>query len=62
MTFKIDTNLIDTETLSTKLSGYSHYETKRSKTAGSVGGTRDGIHFSGVPYGTFKTRKLHIND
>lgn len=61
MVFYIDTKLIDTEIMSQKLGGYSFYDTDYRKTAGSCGGFQDGTHYSGVPYGTFKTRRMELH-
>jgi len=61
MVFYIDTKLIDTEIMSQKLGGYSFYDTDYRKTAASCGGTENGIHYSGVPYGTFKTRRMELH-
>jgi hypothetical protein len=61
MVFYIDTELIDTEIMSQKLGGYSFYDTDYRKTAGACSGTQDGIHYSGVPYGTFKTRRMELH-
>lgn len=44
-----------------KYDWYSFYDTDYRKTAGSCGGTQNGIHYSGVPYGTFKTRRMELH-
>ena len=61
MVFYIDTKLIDTEVMAKKLGGYSFYDTDYRKTAGSCGGYKDGTHYSGVPYGSFKTRRMELH-